>query len=240
MRWDSARRALACVRAPARGASPNRRRVASERGSGARGATDRANETTPNPQPGASRERGRGLTEGSRCAGSQHAGQPTEHVALCVPARGARPTRRRGAFERESGARGATDGTNETTPNPQRRAALERGRGLTESARRADYPRRPTARVALGVRPRARSWCAPHPPARGLGLRARERRARGDGRDERNDARGGGVKGNSAEGWCFRALRFSAPPPPPPPPPLPASCGACGGAKGIGRPGRRE
>jgi hypothetical protein len=60
----------------------------------------------------------------------------------------------------------------------------ERGRGLTENARRAGSLRRPTARVALGVRPRARSWCAPYPPARGLG--ARERRARGDGRDERS------------------------------------------------------
>ena len=63
----------------------------------------------------------------------------------------------------------------------------ERGRGLTENARHADSLRRLTARVALGVRPRARSWCAPYPPARGLG--ARERRARGDGRDERNDAK---------------------------------------------------
>ena len=63
----------------------------------------------------------------------------------------------------------------------------ERGRGLTENARHADSLRRLTARVALGVRPRARSWCAPYPPARGLG--ARERRARGDGRDERNDSK---------------------------------------------------
>ena len=73
-----------------------------------------------------------------------------------------------GASERGSGARGAMDGTIETTPNPQRRAARERGRGLIDNARRADSPRRPTARVALGVRPRARSWCAPYPPARGL------------------------------------------------------------------------
>jgi hypothetical protein len=56
------------------------------------------------------------------------------------------------------------------------------------SARRAGSQRtgRPTARVALCVRLRARSWCAPYPPARGL--KARERRARGDGRDDRNDA----------------------------------------------------
>ena len=54
----------------------------------------------------------------------------------------------------------------------------------TRGARAPFALRRPTARVALGVvRPRARSWCAPYPPARGLG--ARERRARGDGRDER-------------------------------------------------------
>ena len=52
----------------------------------------------------------------------------------------------------------------------------ERGRGLTENARRGGSLHRPTARVALGVRPRTRSWCAPYPPARGLG--ARERRAR--------------------------------------------------------------
>ena len=52
----------------------------------------------------------------------------------------------------------------------------ERGRGLTENARRGGSLHRPTARVALGVRPRTRSWCAHYPPARGLG--ARERRAR--------------------------------------------------------------
>ena len=79
-----------------------------------------------------------------------------------------------------------TDRTNETTPNPQRRAARERGRGLTESAWRADSKRWPTARVALGVRPRTRSWCVSHPPTRGLG--AREWRARSDVWDKRNDA----------------------------------------------------
>ena len=105
---------------------------------------------------------------------------------VCAPVRGARIIRWGGGSERESGAWGATDGTNETTPNPQRRAARERGRGLTESAWRADSQRRPTARVALGVRPRARSWYAPQPPARGLG--ARVRRAGADRRDERNDA----------------------------------------------------
>ena len=104
-----------------------------------------------------------------------------------APARGARPTRRRGASERESGARGATDGTNETKPKLKRRAARKRGRGFTDNALRADPPRRSTARFARGVRPRACSWCAPYPPVRGLG--ARERRARGDGRDERNDAK---------------------------------------------------
>ena len=95
----------------------------------------------------------------------------------------ARPTRRCWASERESGARGATDGTNETTPNPQRRAAHERGGGLSDGAWRSDSQRtgRPTARVAFGLRLRTRSWCAPYPPARGLG--ARERLARGDGRD---------------------------------------------------------
>ena len=71
------------------------------------------------------------------------------------------------------------------TPNEERRANAAAD---SPRARGARTPlRRPTARVALGVRPRARSWCAPYPPARGLG--ARERRARGDGRDERNDAK---------------------------------------------------
>jgi hypothetical protein len=119
------------------------------------------------------------------------AGRPHASRSACVraPARGARPTRRRGASERGSCGRRATDGTNETMPNPQRRAPSERGRGLTVGARRADsqHAGRPTARAALGVRLRARSWCAPYPPARGLG--ARERRARGDGRDERNDCK---------------------------------------------------
>ena len=59
------------------------------------------------------------------------------------------------------------------------------------SAKRVDSQRtgRPTARVALCVRLRARSWCAPYPPARGL--KARERRARGDGRDDPSAGGGG-------------------------------------------------
>ena len=62
----------------------------------------------------------------------------------------------------------------------------ERGRGLTENARRGGSLHRPTARVALGVRPRTRSWCAHYPPARGLG--ARERRARAtDGTNARSE-----------------------------------------------------
>ena len=132
-------------------------------------------------------ERGRGLTENARHADSLR--RLTARVAL-----GVRPRARswcapyppaRGLGARERRARGeAMDGTNETTPPPQRRTARERGRGLAENARRADSPRRSTARVALGVRPRALSWCAPYPPARGLG--ARERRARGDERDERS------------------------------------------------------
>jgi len=74
---------------------------------------------------------------------------------------------------------------------PRRRLGLapRAGARTHASARRADFQRtgRPTARIALCVRLRIRSWCAPYPPARGLG--ARERRARGDGRGDRNDAK---------------------------------------------------
>ena len=178
MRWESARRALACVRAPARGASPNRRRVASEGGNGARGTTDRANETTPNPQPGASRERGRGLTEGSRCEGSQHVGQPTEHVALGVILRARSwcapypPARGLGARERRARGDGR-DERNDAKP-PTKSGSLTR-------------PRTHQERVARGLpAPAERTRRTPYPPARDLG--AKERRARGDGRNERNDA----------------------------------------------------
>ena len=142
------------------------------------------------PQRRATHERGHGLTEDARCATpSTLAGRPhtSRSACACTPARGARPTRRRGASEQGSGARGATDGTNETIPNPQRRPARERGRGPTESARRADSPGRLTARVALSVRPRAPSWCAPYRLAQDC--KARERRAGGDGLFERNDSK---------------------------------------------------
>ena len=123
----------------------------------------------------------------------------------------ARPTRRCWASERESGARGATDGTNETTPNPQRRAAHERGGGLSDGAWRSDSQRtgRPTARVAFGVRLPAHPLVGRALPA-GAGTRS-ERAARAGRRTgQRNDARGGGVKGIGAEECCFRALRSPA------------------------------
>ena len=123
----------------------------------------------------------------------------------------ARPTRRCWASERESGARGATDGTNETTPNPQRRATHERGGGLSDGAWRSDSQRtgRPTARVAFGVRLPAHPLVGRALPA-GAGTRS-ERAARAGLRTgQRNDARGGGVKGIGAEECCFRALRSPA------------------------------
>ena len=54
-------------------------------------------------------------------ARTPRSGRPRASRSACVraSARGVRSTRRRGASERKSGARGATDGTNETTPNPQ-------------------------------------------------------------------------------------------------------------------------
>ena len=175
--------------APARSARPTRRRGALEQESGARGAMDGTNRTTPNPRRRAARENGQGLTENAQRAGSLR--RPTERVALgvrprallwCAPYPLARGL---GARERRAGG-GATDGTNETTPNPQRRAARERGRGLTENARRANSLRRPTECVALGVRPRARSWLRA-----GAGPRSERaaRARRGDGQDEPNKAK---------------------------------------------------
>ena len=50
----------------------------------------------------------RGARTPSAPAGQPHA---SRSACACAPARGARPTRRRGDSERESGSRGATDGT---------------------------------------------------------------------------------------------------------------------------------
>ena len=166
---------------------PARGLGARERHAGGDGRDER-NDTKP-PMKSGAQTRPRTHRECVACRIFALADRASRSACVRLPARGAPPTRRRGASERGSGARGATDGTNETTPNPQRRAPRERGRGLTVGARHADsqHASRPTACAALGVRLRARSWCAPYPPARGLG--ARERRARGDGRDERNDCK---------------------------------------------------
>ena len=158
-----ASRARSCERPPSAGSEGAARRTVR------RGAKDREHARTANRD------------KGKRTSRSTPA-RRVRHTARRVRRALARSDRSPPRAERESGARGATDGTNETMPNPQQRAARERGRGISESARRVDSPR-----VALGVRPRVRSWC-PHPPpapARGCAGGARERRARSDGRDER-------------------------------------------------------
>ena len=65
----------------------------------------------------------------TRGARTPCAGRPRASRSACVraPARGARPTRRRGASERESGARAATDGTNARGERATRRRGWSEG-----------------------------------------------------------------------------------------------------------------
>ena len=83
----------------------------------------RRTERTKRRQPPNEEQRLNATADPPRARGSPNllAGRPHASRSAWVraPAHGASPSRRRGASERGSSARGGTDGTNETTPNPQ-------------------------------------------------------------------------------------------------------------------------